>query len=160
MPNKKYSAGMILLLAGIVLLLGKWGVITYLGAMFWPLLVLIPGVLLHVLFFGRMLPAVVLVPGGMLIVYTVLFILCNIYGWNIIREAWPVFLLGIAVGLYEYYMFGNSRSRTTLAASLWLGGAAVVLLAVSLVWSWGLYVIAVLLIVAGGWMTFAKRSYW
>ncbi|QAY65401.1 hypothetical protein [Paenibacillus protaetiae] len=160
MPNNKYSAGIILLLAGIVILLGKWGVFSFLGAMFWPLLVLIPGILLHVLYFGRMLPATVLVPGGMLIVYTVLFIFCNIFGWKVIHYLWPVFLLGIAVGLYEYYLLGNSRTRAILTTSLGLGGAAIILIILSLVWSWGMYAVAIVLIAAGGWMTFAKRSRW
>lgn len=160
MPNQKYSAGIIFILAGIVILLGKWGVFSFLGAMFWPLLVLIPGILLHVLYFGRMLPAVVLVPGGMLIVYTILFIFCNIFGWDIIKYAWPVLLLGIAVGLYEYHLFGNSRNRAILTTSLWLGGAAIVFLILTLVWSWGFYVLAIVLIGVGVWRTLAKRPRW
>ncbi|MFC4778493.1 hypothetical protein ACFO9Q_16995 [Paenibacillus sp. GCM10023252] len=160
MPNNKYSAGIIMLLAGVVILLGKLGVFGILGALFWPLLVLIPGILLHVLYFGRLLPAVVLVPGGMLIVYALLFVFCNILGWDTIKYLWPLFLFGIATGLYEYYVFGSSRTRMLLTVSIALAASSAVLLLLSLLWSWGIYLIAVLLIAAGTLMTFGRRARW
>ncbi|MEK3882535.1 hypothetical protein [Paenibacillus sp. PL2-23] len=160
MPSNKYSAGIILLLAGVLILLGKLGVFSFLGAIFWPLLVLIPGVLLHVLYFGRVVPAVMLVPGGMLVVYAVLFMLCNIFGWDSLRYLWPVFLLGAAAGLYEYYMFGSNAPRIVLTASIALGAVSMLFLVLILLWSWGIYLIAGLLIAAGAWMMFGRRRRW
>lgn len=158
MPNNKYSAGIILLLAGVVILLGKLGVFGFLGAIFWPLLVLIPGILLHVLYFGRLLPAAALIPGGMLVVYALLFIICNVFGWDNLKYLWPLFLLGIAAGLYEYYMFGSSRQRVVLTAALSLAAASAVFFVLVLMWSWGIYAIAVVLIAAGAWLTLGKGN--
>ncbi|WP_341282164.1 hypothetical protein [Paenibacillus sp. FSL H8-0537] len=160
MPNNKYSAGIIVLLAGIVILLGKLGVFSFLGSNFWPLLVLIPGILLHVLYFGRLLPAVVLIPGGMLIVYSILFMLCIMFGWETLKYVWPLFITGVAVGLYEYHLFGASRERVFFNASAILAVTSAVLLILALVWSWGIYAIAIILIAAGAWMMMGKRSRW
>ncbi|HTG71645.1 MAG TPA: hypothetical protein VL921_20465 [Candidatus Udaeobacter sp.] len=160
MPNNKYSAGIILLLAGVVILLGKLGVFSFLGAIFWPLLVLIPGVLLHVLYFGRLVPAVVLVPGGMLVVYALLFVVCNLFGWDSLKYLWPLFIFGVAAGLYEYYLFGSSRTRVVLTASIALAAASAVFIILVLLWSWGIYAIAVAFIAAGGWMMLGKRRRW
>ncbi|MDQ0059376.1 hypothetical protein [Paenibacillus harenae] len=158
MPNNKYSAGIILLLAGVVILLGKLGVFSLLGAIFWPLLVLIPGVLLHVLYFGRLLPAVALVPGGMLVVYALLFVVCNLFGWDSLKYLWPLFIFGVAAGLYEYYLFGSSRQRVLFRAALALAAASAVFIVLVLMWSWGIYAIAVVLIGAGAWMTLGRGS--
>lgn len=160
MPSNKYSAGIILLIAGIIILLGKVGVFGFLGAIFWPLLVLIPGVLLHVLYFGRLLPAVALVPGGMLVVYALLFIVCNIAGWESLKYLWPLFLFGVAAGLYEYYMFGSNVPRVVFTASLVTGVASIVFLLLILLWSWGIYLVAAALIAAGAWMMLGARKRW
>jgi hypothetical protein len=160
MPNNKYSAGIILLLVGLVILLGKLGVFSFLGAVFWPLLVLIPGILLHVLYFGRLVPAVVLVPGGMLVVYALLFIVCNLFGWDSLKYLWPLFIFGVAAGLYEYYLFGSSIPRVVLTASLALAAASAVFVVLVLLWSWGIYAIAIALIAAGGWLMLGKRKRW
>ncbi|MFF2886779.1 hypothetical protein [Paenibacillus sp. NPDC057967] len=161
MPTNKYSAGIILLLAGVVILLGKIGVFGFLGAIFWPLLVLIPGVLLHVLYFGRVVPAVMLVPGGMLVVYALLFIICNIFGWDSLKYLWPMFIFGFAAGLYEYYMFGGAAvPRVVFTAAIALAVASVLFLVLILMWSWGIYLIAALFIAAGAWMMFGPRKRW
>lgn len=160
MPTNKYSAGIILLIAGVVILLGKIGVFSFLGAIFWPLLVLIPGVLLHVLYFGRIVPAVTLVPGGMLVVYALLFVICNIFGWESLRYLWPMFIFGVAAGLYEYYMFGSSVPRVVFTAAVALAAASVLFLILIMMWSWGIYLVALLFIAAGAWLMFGKRKRW
>ncbi|WP_028611247.1 hypothetical protein [Paenibacillus harenae] len=160
MSNNKYSAGIILLLAGVVILLGKLGVFSFLGAIFWPLLVLIPGLLLHVLYFGRLVPAVVLVPGGMLIVHALLFIVCNLFGWDSLKYLWPLFIFGVSAGLYEYYLFGSSRTRVVLTASIALAAASAVFIILPFLWSWGIYAIAIALIAAGAWMMLGRRRRW
>ncbi|MCU6709502.1 hypothetical protein M6D81_12385 [Paenibacillus sp. J5C_2022] len=159
MPKNKYSAGIILLLAGVVILLGKLGLFSFLGSIFWPLLVLIPGVLLHVLYFGRVVPAVALVPGGMLVVYALLFIACNIFGWDALQALWPLFLFGIAAGLYEYYIFGSSKQKAVLMAAIALSVFSLLFLILALMWGWGIYVIALLLIVAGGWLMYGPNRW-
>ncbi|WJH33059.1 hypothetical protein N6H14_23085 [Paenibacillus sp. CC-CFT747] len=108
MARNNYSAGLLLIGIAVVLLLGKLGVFSFIGSLFWPLLVLAAGLLLHYLYFNRVLPSGVLVPGGMLITYSVLFLFCNLFGWGTMAYLWPAFLLGIAVGLYELHLFDRN----------------------------------------------------
>ncbi|MEF2245559.1 MULTISPECIES: hypothetical protein [unclassified Paenibacillus] len=160
MPKNKYSAGIILLIVGVIILLGKAGVFGFLGAIFWPLLVLIPGILIHVLYFGRLVPAYMLVPGGVLVVYSLLFILCNIFGWDSLKFLWPLFIFGVAAGLYEYYLFGSSVPKIVFTAAIALTAASALFFVIALMWSWGIYVIAAALIGAGAWLTISSRKRW
>ncbi|XEC96843.1 hypothetical protein AB6A23_10065 [Paenibacillus tarimensis] len=160
MTKNQYSVGILMLIAGIVILLGKLGIFQFIGSVFWPLFVLIPGVLLHVLFFGRLLPAAVLIPGGILSVYALLFLYCNIFGWSSLRVLWPIFILGIATGLYEYYLFESSRPRGIQVAAFLLAGSALACFVIMLLWGAGIYLIALALIAAGAWMAFGRRTRW
>lgn len=81
--KKDIQLGIFIVAAGIVILLGKLGVFGFLGRALWPLVILIPGIVLHMLFFSRRASASVLVPAGILTVYGLLFGLCNIWGWGL-----------------------------------------------------------------------------
>ena len=156
--NNKYSAGIILLLAGAVILLGKWGVFGFLSSIFWPILVLISGILIHVLYFGRVLPAITLVPGGMLVVYAILFIFCNALGWSKLQYLWPLFIFGVALGMYEYYLFGSPRQRYIKTAAIGLGVASIIGLLLIALWGWGIYVVALLCLGSGLYLMFGSRK--
>ncbi|ALS27326.1 hypothetical protein ABEV74_16680 [Paenibacillus cisolokensis] len=158
MVKNKYSAGIFILLAGIVILLGKLGVFSFIGSVFWPLFILVPGILLHVLFFGRLLPAVVLIPGGMLCVYALLFLFCTVSGWDNMKYVWPFFILGLAVGLYEFYLFESSRPRFAFTASVALAAVSAAAFALILLWKWGVYLIAIALIAVGAWMMYGRKA--
>lgn len=161
MSRNQYTAGLVILSAGLVILLGKLGVFAFIGSMFWPLFVLVPGILLHVLYFGRTLRyAAVLVPAGLLTVYGLLFFVCNAAGWNLLAVLWPVFLLGPAVGLYEYATFGHGVPRSMQSIALGLGALSILLLLLSLLWTWGVYIVALGLIAGGAWLAFGRRIRW
>ncbi|GGG10442.1 hypothetical protein [Paenibacillus abyssi] len=160
MSKNQYSVGILMLIAGIVILLGKLGVFSFIGSIFWPLFVLVPGILLHVLYFGRILPAAVLIPGGMLSTYALVFLYCNVFGWSSMHYLWPMFIFGVAVGLYEYYLFDMSRPRGAQIAALVLTAVAAACFGFMLLWSWGIYLIAILLIGIGAWMVFGRRYRW
>lgn len=159
--NKQSAAvGFLVLAAGLVILLGKLGVFAFIGSVFWPLFILVPGVLLHVLYFGRMLPSIVLVPAGILTVVSLILLIGNWFGWNLLRFLWPFFLFAVAIGLYEYYIFGYARSRLVWNASLALAALSLLLFAMTLLWSWAGYLIAGVLIVCGAWLVLRKPQLW
>jgi hypothetical protein len=160
MSRNQYSVGILILVAGVIILLGKLGVFSFIGSVFWPLFILVPGVLLHVLFFGRMLPAFVLIPGGILSTYALLFQFCSIAGWGLMSYLWPVFILGVAVGMYEFYLFDLSKPRGAQIAALVLAIIAGVCFALMLLWGWGIYIVALALIALGAWMVFGRRYRW
>ncbi|WP_151735864.1 hypothetical protein [Paenibacillus tengchongensis] len=143
--------GVFIVAAGLLIFLGKLGVFGFLGRTLWPLVLLIPGLLLHVLFFTRRAPASVLIPGGILVVYGLLFGFCNTWGWGVMAHLWPVLLLGLAVGLYEY-AFYTPRSGAVAIAGIVLGILSLVLLFFSVMGTGALYVLGILLVLGGVWI--------
>lgn len=145
---------------GLIILLGKLGVFSFIGAVFWPLFILIPGVLLHVLYFGRMVPSVVLIPAGILTVVSIVLLIGNWFGWGVLKYIWPLFPFAVAVGLYEYYIFGYGRSRQVWLSAVGLAGLSLLLLLLTLLWTWGVYLIAIAMIGFGGWLVVRRPKIW
>jgi hypothetical protein len=87
----------------------------------WPSLFLIlPAVIMHQNFFSRRTDnAGILVPGGILLVVGVTLQLITTF--HIERFVWPGFILAVAVGLYELYLFGG-REKGILIPVVILGG--------------------------------------
>ncbi|WP_037289927.1 hypothetical protein [Saccharibacillus sacchari] len=155
MPNNnKKAVGIFILTAGLIILLGQWGVFAFLGRVFWPLLILIPGVALHLAFAARTLPAWALVPGGTLTVYGIVFSLCNTWGFGLIEVLWPAFVLGPGIGLYEYALLNTQRPKGIYYASLGLIGLSMILFIFSLLGPFFLYAFSIILILAGAWLLF------
>lgn len=123
-------------------------------AYFWPTLFVIPvGIFLHWLYFSLLQRRGVglLVPGGIIITAGIVCQISMIFNnWDV---TWPGFILAVAVGLLELYWFGGHNK--------WLLIPIVILTTLSLlffaVFSIGSLfnsqpVIAIILIVAGGWI--------
>lgn len=143
--------GLFIVVAGIVILLGKLGVFGFLGRTLWPLAILLVGLLIHWLFFSNRGRAFVLIPGGVLVVYGLLFEICNLWGWGLLSYLWPVFLLGFAVGAYEYHLFASPKPEGVLLIALFLGLVSFILLFFTLLHTGAIYVLAILLIALGIW---------
>lgn len=144
--------GIFILAAGIVIFFGKLGVFGFLGRALWPLVILLPGLILHMLFFSRRASATVLIPAGILTVYGLLFGLCNIWGWGLMKYLWPVLLLGIAVGLYEYSIYSPRRTGGLSVIAVILGVLSLVLCFFSLLGTGTIYLIGIVFIAAGIWL--------
>jgi hypothetical protein len=160
MARNSYSIGILLIGVAVVLLLGKLGIFHFLVSFFWPLVLLIPGLLFHFLFFNRSLPSGILVPGGILTTYALMFFFCNIFGWGTMSYLWPGFILGVAVGLYELHLFDRNSDRGVLIGAMVLGIIAAVFFGMMLLFKLGIYVIALLLVLAGAAMIFRKPKVW
>ncbi|GAB2703108.1 hypothetical protein ACFQWB_01600 [Paenibacillus thermoaerophilus] len=156
MANSRAALGVGIIAVGVLLLLGKLGVFGNIGGVLWPFFLLVPGIALHVLYFARILPVGVLVPGGILTVYALLFFYCGIFGWDSLSYLWPVFPLGVAVGLYELYVFGHERG--VLIAALILTSISVIFLAINLIFTIGIYLVAAALIVGGIYLLKSRSS--
>ncbi|MGG1553090.1 hypothetical protein [Paenibacillus ferrarius] len=160
MARNRYTIGILFIALAVLLLLGKLGVFHLLFSFFWPLVVLVPGLLFHYFYFNRTLPAAVLVPGGILTTYGVMFFYCNIFGWGAMSYLWPGFILGIAIGLYELYLYDRGSDRSIWIAALVLGVLSAVFFAITLLVKLGIYIIALILVIAGLGMIFRKRKLW
>lgn len=160
LANNRYSVGLIIVAVGVVLLLGKLGVIGFFWELFWPIFVLAPGLLFHALYFNRVLPSGVLIPGGILVTSSILFFLCTIFSWNWMAYLWPGFIFAVAVGLYEFYLFDKHSPRGTQVAAIVLAVVAAVCFGMTILFTTAIYVIAVVLIVLGAFLIFNKRRSW
>lgn len=154
--NNKLMTGILILAAGIIILLGKLGVFSFLGKALWPLLLLIPGIVFHLWHFWRKGPSELLLPGGILTVYGVLFIIANIWGWSTLKYTWPGFILGIAVGLYEYEFFSSVRQNGVMIAAVIVGAVSIILFGITLFSLALIYLIAIALIIGGVWLIAAR----
>ncbi|USB34477.1 hypothetical protein [Paenibacillus sp. YPG26] len=154
--NNKLVTGIFILAAGIVILLGKWGVFSFLGFTLWPLIFLVPGILLHLLFFTGRSSAVLLVPGGTLTVYGILFFILNFSASGMLAHLWPLFILGIAVGLFEYDMLAFPRPAGVFLIAVVLTAITVVIYGITLLSISIIYLFALLLIVGGVWLIVAR----
>lgn len=160
MARNNYSVGLLLIGIAVVLLLGKLGVFSALGAFLWPVFVLLPGAAFHYLYFARILPVGVLVPGGVLVTYSLMFFYCNLFGWDSMRYLWPGFIFGVAVGLYELHLFSSNRFRGAFTAALILAILSGVFFAFAFMFSVGVYFVAFALIVVGVFLMMSRKRSW
>jgi hypothetical protein len=161
MGNQRAAIGLIIVAVGIVLLLGKLGFFGFMLSWLWPLLLLIPGLLFHWAYFSRMAPAAVLIPGGIMTTYSILFLICNTFGWGLMAYLWPVFPLGVAIGLYECYLFSQDKQGGIFIASMILGGISLILFFMTIMFTVGIYILAGLFILIGLYMLLSKsRTPW
>jgi hypothetical protein len=160
MSKNQYAVGLLFLFAGVIILLGKLGLFSFIGTNFWPLFILIPGVLLHVLFFGRILPSVVLVPGAILTISSLVFFMCMALGWSKMQVLWPFFILAAAAGLYEYHLFDMSRPKMPFTLAVILAITSVVFFFLMALWGWWVYIVAIGLIAAGAFLVAGRRARW
>jgi hypothetical protein len=129
--NNRNSAvlGLIFILLGIAFLIGNlFGMrfdifdVGFFFSHFWPLFIIIPGIAFHTAYFsGKNRDAGVLVPGGILLTIGIVCQISMLFGiWG---AMWPGFILAVAVGLFELYLFG-SRDKGLLIPVGILGGLA------------------------------------
>ena len=89
---------------------------------------------------------------GVLITYGIMFMLCEVLGWQLMQYVWPGFLLGPALGLYKSYRITGSRAqRSEARILLGIGGGLMLCMLFPLK-----YMIA-LLMIGGGIAIFISR---
>ena len=101
--------GIILIVVGLLFALGTTDVFLFSWGALWPIFLLIPSLVFHGAFFMSRTRsnAGLLVPGGVLLVLSLLFFWCNIFGWDWMGSLWPVVMLAPALGRVEMYLFGG-----------------------------------------------------
>jgi hypothetical protein len=108
--NKKSWIGPVLILLGLYLFFFRKEAISAgtLFGTFWPILFVLPlGLLFHWMYFsvvGRRATGL-LIPGGILFTVGLVCQLSTLF--NSWQYLWPGFILAPAVGLFEFYWFGN-----------------------------------------------------
>lgn len=123
MKNSHSGLGVLLLVIGSIMLLNNTNVLTFDIELFWPLFMIVPGIAFHLSYFsGRNKNnASVLMPGAILTIYGLYFLFSILTNWAFSDFLWPVFPLGVGVGFYELYAFGNGRKQHLNTAILLIG---------------------------------------
>jgi len=156
MPKNQQVIGIVLLLVGLFVLLGETGVFALIGGKVWPFLMFLIGIVFYKLTRAALLPAVVMVPAGMLTIYGILFMASCWIHWKLFGLLWPLFLIGIGVGLYGYYTYDPFHPREIYRGALLFGGLGVAMLALMFALIIGAYMIAVILILIGVRLVYGK----
>lgn len=149
--------GLLLLFTGVMLILSNFGVIEIVWDNLWPLFLLIPGIVFELSYFTYRKDAGLLVPGGILITYGLLFLVNVNYGWHLMDNLWPIFPLGVAIGLFQLYLFGEREKGLLIPIGI-LGAISLFFLINNLVFiDFGLLA-GILLVLIGIWIIFKKAK--
>lgn len=156
--NSNIVLGAVLIVLGCLFLLSNLGYMSFSWDYIWPMALLIPGLYLHFSFFtGLDRNPGILVPAGILTTYGALFYINVFFGWHLFGSLWPLLLLGIALGLFELFLFGN-RDKGLLIPIVILGGIGISSLTGPLISELRKYLIPVVLIILGLAVILKKKS--
>jgi len=157
MKKTNYLFGLFLLFIGVLLILANFGVIEIAWDNLWPLFLLIAGIFFELSYFISRKDAGLLVPGGILITYGLLFLVNVIYGWHLMENLWPIFPLGVAIGLFQLYLFGGREKGLLIPVGI-LGAISLFFLINNLLFIDFRLLAGILLLVIGIWIIFKKAK--
>lgn len=126
MRSKNYLWGLFLIIIGILLLVDKIFEIGFFsGANFWPIFVLLPGLIFEISYFTSGRNPGLLVPGGILTTMGFLFFFETFTKWNYTEYTWPIYPLSVSIGLFQLYLF-DGRPTGLLIPVFILSGVSTV----------------------------------
>ena len=130
MERRGSTVGIILIIAGILMLLDKVFNLYFLSmSNFWPIFVLIPGLSFEAGYFETKKNPGLLVPGGILTTIGILFFFETFTDWQFSAYTWPIYPLSVAIGLFQLYLFGY-RQKELLIPVFILGGISLISFAI------------------------------
>ena len=88
---------------------------------FWPMIVLMLGVMFELVYFITMKAPGFLVPGGILTTYGILFFFEAATDFHYAQYTWPVYILGVAIGLFQLYLFSGRPKGLLIAVGILTG---------------------------------------
>lgn len=124
--KKGYSfVGSVLIAVGAVLLVLKMlfgiNIVDVDTSDFWVFIVLLVGLTFEVSYFITGRKPGLLIPGGIITTIGLLFMFEVATNWNFSEYTWPVYILSVAVGLFQMYLF-SKREKGLLISSLIIAG--------------------------------------
>ena len=114
--NKSIITGVALIVIGVIFLLPNFTDLTLRDL--WPVLMLAPGVLFFLGFLADRKNYGLLMPGAILTTYGLLFFYCTIFGWYLMRDLWPFYLVGPGIGFFLMYQFGKKETGLLIPGSI------------------------------------------
>ena len=157
MKKINYLFGLFLLIIGVLLILANFGAIEIAWDNLWPLFLLIPGIFFELSYFISRKDAGLLVPGGILTTYGLLFSINVIFGWHLMDNLWPIFPLGVAIGLFQLYLFGGREKGLLIPVGI-LGAVSLFFLINNLLYVDFRLLAGILLVLIGIWVIIKKAK--
>lgn len=119
MNNKRnITVGLVLVILGAFLIVQRTiGLDIEIWSFIWPLFILIPGITMHINYFSDRRNPSSLVLAGIMTVYGGLFLFNTLTNGIYSDKLTFLYSLGIGIGFFERYIFGNKRNGD-LSASL------------------------------------------
>lgn len=158
MKSKNTLLGALLVIIGGILLVAKYlfnSSFLSLGPNdYWPMIILLIGVGFELAHYITMRVPAFLVPGGILITIGLLFFFEVFTDWKFSGYTWPVYIISVAVGLFQFYIATGRRYKGVLIALSIISGIAAICIFVILykvmlgVFDFG-FIIPALLIICG-----------
>jgi len=108
MRKSNYIWGILMIIfGGLILSESIFGFNIFSPLLFLPILVLGLGLSFEVSFFINRKAPGILVPGGILTTIGLLFFFEVITNWQFAHLSWPVYILSVAIGLFQLYLFSG-----------------------------------------------------
>lgn len=119
MKKSNITWGIILILVGVLLILRQIYHLEILDMKYlWPFIILILGLAFEINYFADRRNPGILVPAGMFITIGILFIFETQTAWAYSGKTWPVYLLAVAIGLLQLYIFGSHERGLLIPVSI------------------------------------------
>lgn len=139
MDNTRSVVGIVLILLGALFLAGQFGLDINIGAI-WPIVLLLPGVIFWISYFANRENRdsyVLLIPGTILVVYSLYFFFNEATGYDYAGETSFMFTLGVGLSFFAAYYLSKSKPRGLLIAA-WIVSAMALINLVSTIstWNW------------------------
>lgn len=135
MKRNRSLLGGILVVIGMLLLISRYvfnSPFLSLGPDdFWPIIILMLGVGFELAYYIPLRAPGLLVPGGILTTCGLLFFFEVMTNWHFSAFTWPVYILSVAIGLFQLYLHVG-RPKGLMVAIAILGGIAAVSLMIIL----------------------------
>jgi hypothetical protein len=127
MKRNNSILGGILVIIGALLLVAKYMFNSSFLSLgpddYWPMIVLMIGVGFELAYFVPLKAPGLLVPGGILTTCGFLFFFETMTNWHFAAYTWPVYILSVAIGLFQLYLY-SGKPRGLLVAIGISGGIA------------------------------------
>jgi hypothetical protein len=148
----KLISGSAMIVLGILFLLSNFEWIP--STFFWPIFVLVPGLGFGYAFLKDRKSYGFLMPFSILTIISIIFFVCEFFGWRNMQDLWPFFLIAPGCGFFLMYFFGE-REKALLFPALILTFLGVIFLGGK---DADIYLLPIILIGIGLWFLIFKKN--
>lgn len=118
MKTSNIIMGIGLVIFGFLFLFDTWSFVSFNFADFWPIILILTGTAFLVGFWRSKSNYGILMPGTVLIIYGLMFLISASFGWENMGKLWPGFLFGPGLGFLLMYWFGKREKGLLVPATI------------------------------------------